>query len=93
MEYWFKITAILLNSQILPIGGASAVEGLRLMGLLRLVYMTMGMSLFTPKIKSYSLILKKKKSKKIYIMKNPDFTLKFSLYALKKYKVPLTIFV
>ena len=33
-----KVTAILLNGQILPIGGASAVEGLRSTGLPRLVY-------------------------------------------------------
>ena len=32
-----KVRAILLKGWILPIGGASAVEGLRLMGLPRLV--------------------------------------------------------
>ena len=32
-----KVTAILLKGLILPICGASAVEGLRLTGLLRLV--------------------------------------------------------
>ena len=30
--YWFKSYAILLNGLILPIGGASAVEGLLSMG-------------------------------------------------------------
>ena len=33
-----KVTAILLKGWILPIGGASAVEGLRSTGLPRLVY-------------------------------------------------------
>ena len=33
-----RITAILLNGWTLPIGGASAVDGLRSTGLLRLVY-------------------------------------------------------
>ena len=33
-----KVTAILMNGQILPIGGASAVEDLRSTGLPRLVY-------------------------------------------------------
>ena len=33
-----KVTAILLKERILPIGGASAVEGLRSTGLPRLVY-------------------------------------------------------
>ena len=32
-----RVTAILLNGWILPVGGASAVEGLRLTGLSRLV--------------------------------------------------------
>ena len=33
-----RVTAILLNGWISPIGGASAVDGLRSMGLPRLVY-------------------------------------------------------
>ena len=36
-----RVTAILLNEWILPIGGASAVEGLRSMGLPRLVLETL----------------------------------------------------
>ena len=35
-----KVTAILLKRWILPIGGASAVEGLRSMGLPRHIYVT-----------------------------------------------------
>ena len=33
-----RVTAILLNGKIFPIGGASAVKGLRSTGLPRLVY-------------------------------------------------------
>ena len=36
-----KVTAILLKGWILPIGGASAVEGLRSTGLPRLVYIVL----------------------------------------------------
>ena len=37
-----RVTAILLNGWILPVGGASAVEGLRSTGLPRLVYIESG---------------------------------------------------
>ena len=37
-----KVTAILMKGLILPIGGASAVEGLRSTGLPRLVFKTIG---------------------------------------------------
>ena len=40
-----KVTAVLLKGWVLPIGGASAVEGLRSTGLPRLVLMSMSNSI------------------------------------------------
>ena len=40
-----KVTAILLKGCILPIGGASSVEGMRSMGLPRLVFKDAGLTL------------------------------------------------